>query len=59
MNKKISILVPIYNSSAFMNKLCEAIDAQCKESNWDLELVLVDDGSKDKSFEKIEELAKE
>lgn len=41
-----------------MNKLLEAIDAQRKESNWDLELVLVDDGSKDKSFEKIEELAR-
>ena len=58
MSKKISILVPVYNSSSFMNKLLEAIDAQRKESNWDLELVLVDDGSKDKSFEKIEELSK-
>jgi polyisoprenyl-phosphate glycosyltransferase len=58
MNKKISILVPVYNSSGFMNKLLEAIDAQRKESDWDLELVLVDDGSKDKSFEKIEELSR-
>lgn len=58
MSKKISILVPIYNSASFMNKLLEAIDEQRKASNWDLELVLVDDGSKDKSFEKIEELSK-
>jgi polyisoprenyl-phosphate glycosyltransferase len=58
MSKKISILVPVYNSASFMNKLIEAIDAQRKESAWDLELVLVDDGSKDKSFEKIEELAR-
>ena len=58
MGKKISILVPIYNSAAFMNLLLEAIDDQRQQSNWDLELVLVDDGSRDKSYEKIEELSK-
>lgn len=54
---KISIIVPIYNSAKFMNSLLLAIDAECKSSNWNLELILVDDGSKDKSFEKIEELS--
>jgi len=58
MSPKISIIVPIYNSAAFMQNLLEAIDAQRKESAWNLELVLVDDGSKDKSFEKIVELSK-
>jgi polyisoprenyl-phosphate glycosyltransferase len=58
MIPKISIIVPIYNSAAFMQNLLEAIDAQRKESAWNLELVLVDDGSKDKSFEKIVELSK-
>ncbi|MBK7819006.1 MAG: glycosyltransferase [Sphingobacteriaceae bacterium] len=58
MSKKITIIVPIYNSSAFMSNLVEAIDAERKNSNWDLELVLVDDGSKDKSFDKIVELSK-
>lgn len=58
MNKKISILVPIYNSASFMNKLLEAIETERIAQNWNLELVLVDDGSKDKSFEKIEELSK-
>lgn len=57
MSKKISILVPIYNSAKFMDKLLEAIEIERKAHNWNLELVLVDDGSKDKSFEKIEELA--
>lgn len=41
-----------------MDKLLEAIDAQKKLSNWELELILVDDGSRDKSYEKIEEFAK-
>jgi glycosyltransferase involved in cell wall biosynthesis len=40
-----------------MDKLLEAIEIERKAHNWNLELVLVDDGSKDKSFEKIEELA--
>ncbi len=41
-----------------MNKLLEAIETERVAQNWNLELVLVDDGSKDKSFEKIEELSK-
>lgn len=57
MDKKISIIVPIYNSSKFMNSLVTAIDDQRKMSNWDLELILIDDGSRDKSYLKIVELA--
>ncbi len=41
-----------------MDKLLEAIDAQKKLSHWELELILVDDGSRDKSYEKIEEFSK-
>jgi len=59
MNKKISIIVPIYNSSAFMHSLIAAIEAQRITSNWNLELVLVDDGSRDKSFEKIEDFTRQ
>jgi dolichol-phosphate mannosyltransferase len=40
-----------------MDALLEAIDTQKKISGWDLELILVDDGSKDNSFKKIEELS--
>jgi glycosyltransferase involved in cell wall biosynthesis len=53
-----TIIVPIYNSAAFMSDLLKAIDKQRIESDWELELVLVDDGSKDGSFKKIEELSK-
>jgi polyisoprenyl-phosphate glycosyltransferase len=59
MSHKISIVVPIYNSSAFMHNLLEAIDSEKQKSGWNLELILVEDGSKDNSFEKIEELAKQ
>ena len=58
MVKVISIVVPVYNSASFLHKLLEAIDEQRVKSNWVLELILVDDGSKDGSYKKIEELAK-
>ncbi|MCA0431442.1 MAG: glycosyltransferase family 2 protein [Bacteroidetes bacterium] len=57
MSTKVSILVPIYNSSAFMHLLMQAIDDERTKNNWNLEVVLVDDGSRDKSYEKIEELS--
>lgn len=56
MNKKISIVVPIYNSSNFIKNLLEAVDAERLKNNWNLELVLVDDGSRDNSYGRIEEL---
>jgi glycosyltransferase involved in cell wall biosynthesis len=58
MSTKISIIVPIYNSASFMHKLLEAIDLEKNKNNWDLELLLIDDGSRDKSYEKIVELSK-
>jgi glycosyltransferase involved in cell wall biosynthesis len=56
--KKISIIVPIYNSSKFIHHLLESIEVEKNNSHWELELILVDDGSKDQSFEKIIELSK-
>ena len=58
MVKLISIVVPVYNSAAFLHKLIEAIDAEREREKWDIELILVDDGSADSSFERIEELSK-
>ncbi|MES2836965.1 MAG: glycosyltransferase family 2 protein [Bacteroidota bacterium] len=57
MSNKISLIVPIYNSSKFMNSLLEAIDNERIHSNWNLELILIDDGSKDASYDKIVELS--
>ena len=55
--KKISIIVPVYNSSEFLHNLLEAIDIERINNNWDLELLLIDDGSRDTSYEKIIELS--
>ena len=49
--------MPVYNSAAFMHNLVGAIDTEKQKNGWDLELILVDDGSRDNSFAKIEELA--
>lgn len=57
MSKNISIVVPVYNSSAFIHKLIEAIETEKNINNWDLELILVDDGSRDNSYKRIEEFA--
>lgn len=58
MDKKVSIIVPIYNSASFLGHLLDAIDVQKHLSDWDLELILVDDGSRDNSYARIEELCK-
>jgi glycosyltransferase involved in cell wall biosynthesis len=52
---KISIIVPIYNSSKFVDKLLSAIETERIKNCWNLELILIDDGSKDNSYEKIVE----
>ncbi|MCX8522329.1 glycosyltransferase family 2 protein [Chryseobacterium formosus] len=54
---KITIVIPVYNSSRFLDKTLKAVDDQKKISNWDLELILVEDGSPDNSFEVIEKLS--
>jgi dolichol-phosphate mannosyltransferase len=57
MNQKISLIIPVYNSSKFLAKTVEAVDEQRKKSNWDLELILIEDGSPDNSFEVVEKLS--
>lgn len=47
MTKLVSIIVPIYNSSAFLSK---CIDSLISQSYKDIEIVLFDDGSRDDSF---------
>lgn len=46
--KKISIIVPIYNAEEHLDKCVESI---LEQTETNLEIILVDDGSKDNSFE--------
>lgn len=46
--KKVSILIPCYNSEAFV---AETLECCLKQTRQNIEVILVDDGSKDKSYE--------
>lgn len=54
-NTKISIIVPIYNTEKYLNRCVDSILSQSFE---DFELLLIDDGSKDKSGTICDEYAK-
>ena len=48
MDKKVSIVVPVYNREKFLNK---CIDSLISQTYNNIEIILVDDGSKDNSLE--------
>ncbi len=57
--QRISIVVPVFNSFHFLPDLLQAIDAVRIAEQWQLELILVDDGSLDNSAVKIAALSKD
>lgn len=54
MNDLISVIVPIYNTDKYLSKCLESI---CGQSYFNLEIILVNDGSTDKSGEICQEYA--
>jgi len=56
---KVSIVVPVFNSSGFLHLLLEHIELVRKAQNWNLELILVDDGSQDNVYSLIESFAQQ
>jgi len=57
LKQSISIVIPVYRAEKFIHKTLLAVDAVRKEHNWNLELILVDDGSPDNTWEAIANLA--
>ena len=55
----ISVVVPLFNEEESLPELCSWIDKVMKENNFSYEVLLIDDGSKDKSWKVIEELSSE
>ena len=53
---KVSIIVPIYNEEESLDLLYAAVEKSANTMNLPWELILVDDGSKDGSKQKIEDL---
>ncbi len=54
---KVSIVIPVYNEEDNVAALVAQVGQAMLPTNWSFELVLVDDGSRDKSAMKMAELA--
>jgi len=52
----ISIVVPLYNEEESLPELVQWIDKVCIENKFSYEIIMVDDGSKDKSWQIVEDL---
>ena len=57
--EKISIVVPAYNEEESIPYFYEEINKEFKELKQELELIFVDDGSKDKTLDVIKGLTKD
>lgn len=56
MNKEISIIIPAYNSENSIVELIKLIDCQLNTYFDNLEIVIIDDCSKDNTFNKLKDL---
>ncbi|MFP4092715.1 MAG: glycosyltransferase family 2 protein [Cyclobacteriaceae bacterium] len=57
--KDISVVVPLFNEEESLTELCDWIDQVMEAHGFHYEIVLVDDGSRDRSWEIIAELARQ
>ena len=55
MNELISVIIPVYNVEAYLSRCMDSVISQ---TYGNLELILIDDGSTDRSGEICEEYAK-
>ena len=55
----ISVVIPLYNEEESLPELSSWISRVMNQHNFSYEIIFVDDGSTDKSFETIREIAKE
>mgnify|MGYP003296787806 FL=1 len=59
LQKRVSIVVPVYNEAAHIRRSMACVGKICDDAAISYELVLVDDGSKDESWQEISSMAKE
>jgi len=58
LNKSLSVVIPIYNSQDSLPILLRDLEKVLKEITKEYEIILINDGSQDNSWEVIEELCK-
>ncbi|SNR69974.1 glycosyltransferase family 2 protein [Desulfurobacterium atlanticum] len=56
--KKLSIVIPLYNEEENVNELYNRLKEVLDALPYDYEIIFVDDGSTDRTVEKLEEIAK-
>ncbi len=57
-NSHISVLIPAYNEEGNIEELCHQFDEMTRKSDYSFELVLIDDGSTDRTYNIIREMNK-
>ena len=57
-NKKISIIVSVYNEEAVLDKFFKAFDEKKNNLKWDYEIIFVNDGSRDNSLQLLQKYVK-
>jgi glycosyltransferase involved in cell wall biosynthesis len=56
---QISIVVPLYNEAESLPELCSWIDQVMQKNQFTYEMIFINDGSKDNSWQVLQELAKQ
>ena len=56
MSTKISFISPCFNEEGNVNKFYELVQKRMNMSSYDYEIVFIDDGSKDATFDRLKEL---
>lgn len=59
LQERISIVVPVYNEGAHIRESMAHVEHICEEASIPYELVLIDDGSRDNSWEELRSMAEE
>ena len=54
----ISVVVPVFNEEGNVKELHREIYEVCTREKYNFEIIFVDDGSKDKSYEVMQNIAK-
>jgi glycosyltransferase involved in cell wall biosynthesis len=57
MHPDVSIVIPLYNEEESLPELVAWIDRVCVANNYEYEVIMIDDGSTDNSWEVVKELA--
>ena len=56
---KLTVVIPVYNEESIIREACQELMARLDERGWDYEILLSENGSRDRTIEILRELASE